>query len=59
MIRRYFKEGTVLPKKLVEEKDLMSRKVAELREIAKERGVVISAGATKAEIVKALSNSDE
>lgn len=56
---RYFKEGTVLPKKLVEEKDLMSRKVAELREIAKERGVVISASATKAEIVKALSDSDE
>ena len=56
---RYFKEGAVLPKQLVVEKTLMSKTVSQLREMAKENGVELPIKATKAEIVKALSESNK
>lgn len=59
MIKSYFKVGAVLPEKLVIEKDLMSQSIAKLTAIAKERGIELPTKATKAEIVKALSESDK
>lgn len=56
---KYFKEGAVLPQKLVVEKDYMSKTVGQLKEIADELGVELPAKATKAEIVKALSESNK
>lgn len=58
MIKYYFKEA-ILPDSLVVAKDLMSRPIAELRTLAAERGIELHAKATKAEIVKALSESDK
>lgn len=56
---RYFKEGAVLPKQLVVEKNLMSKTIAQLREMAADHGVELPIKATKAEIVKALSESNK
>lgn len=59
MISRYFKTGAVLPQKLVVEKDYMSQTIPQLKAIAKELGVELPTKATKAEIVKALSESNK
>lgn len=59
MITKYFKEGAILPKKLVVEKDLMEHTVAELRAMATSAGIVLPTKASKAEIVKALSESKQ
>lgn len=57
---KYFKEGAViLPKALVVEKDYASKTVAQLKKIAEDLGVELPEKATKAEIVKALSESDK
>lgn len=54
---KYFKEGAVLPKQLVVEKDLMEYSLDELRKLATAKGIELPAKATKAVIVKALSES--
>lgn len=56
---KYFKEGAVLPKKLEVAKGLAEHSVAELRELANAKGIELPAKATKAEIVKALSEKTE
>ena len=55
---KYFKEGAVLPKKLVAEKNLMEHTLAELEELAAAKGIELPTKATKAEIVKALSENN-
>lgn len=55
---KYFKEGAVLPKQLVVEKELMEHTVAELKELAIAKGIELPTKATKAEIVKALSENN-
>lgn len=55
---KYFKEGAVLPKQLVVEKGLMEHTVAELKELAIAKGIELPTKATKAEIVKALSENN-
>jgi hypothetical protein len=56
----YFKEGAViLPPKFVREKSLMSMTIAQLKAIARNKGIDLPEKATKAYIVKALSESDK
>lgn len=54
---RYFKEGAVKPKQLVVEEGYQSKSISQLKAIAKELGVELPTKASKAEIVKALSES--
>lgn len=56
---RYFKEAVVQPKELLEQKKLMSHTLNELKEMATQRNIELSARPTKIEIVKALSESDK
>lgn len=57
---KYFKEHAVVqPKELVAQKELLSHTNKELRAIAAERGIEVPEKATKIEIVKALSESNE
>lgn len=56
---RYLKEGVEIPKELEVEKGYMAKTVAELKAIAKELGIELPEKVTKAEIVKALSDTQE
>lgn len=56
----YFKESAVvLPQKFVREKSLMSMTIAQLKAIARNKGIDLPEKANKAYIVKALSESDK
>jgi len=60
MITRYFKENAVVqPKELIAQKELLSLSIAELRKLAADRNVELPSRATKIEIVKALSESEQ
>lgn len=57
---RYFKEHAVVqPKELVAQKELLAHTIAELKDMALEKGIDLPAKVTKIEIVKALSESDK
>lgn len=56
---RYFKEAVIQPKELLDQKELMSHTLVELKEMAEKRNIELSARPTKIEIVKALSESDK
>ena len=57
---RYFKSGALAaPKRFVHEKKLMSMTIAQLKAIAHDRGIVLPEDFNKAQIVKALSESEK
>lgn len=57
---RYFKSGAIAaPKKFVREKKLMSMTIAQLKAIAHDRGIELPEDVSKAQLVKALSESEK